>query len=67
MDDSSYRQNFDLDKNNEIHYHGWREHLQMSNIAKFFCELLYNEENNFILDSFSFLVQKPYLAQETYY
>jgi hypothetical protein len=31
MDDSSYRRNFDLDK----------EHLEMSNIAKFGYELLY--------------------------
>jgi uncharacterized membrane protein YqiK len=40
MDDSSYRRNFDLDKKNEIHYHSWKEHLKMSKIAKFGCELL---------------------------
>jgi hypothetical protein len=33
MDDSSYRRNF-------THYHSWREHLKMSKIAKFGCELL---------------------------
>jgi hypothetical protein len=44
MDDSSYGRNFDLDKKNEIHYHGWKEHLKMSKIAKFGCELLQNEE-----------------------
>ena len=29
MDDCSYRRNFDLDKENEIHYHScpWKEHL----------------------------------------
>jgi hypothetical protein len=40
MDDSSYTRNFDLDKKNEIHYHSWKEHLKMSKIAKFGCELL---------------------------
>ena len=40
MNDSSYRRNFDLDKKNEIHYHSWKEHLKMSKIAKFGCELL---------------------------
>jgi hypothetical protein len=40
MDDSSYRRNFDLDKKNEIHYHSWKEHLKMSEIALFVCELL---------------------------
>jgi hypothetical protein len=45
MDDSSYRRNSDLDKKNEIHYHSWKEHLKMSKIAKFGCELLWNEEN----------------------
>jgi hypothetical protein len=40
MDDSSYRGNFDLDKKNEIHYHSWKEHLEMNTIAKFGCELL---------------------------
>jgi hypothetical protein len=41
----SYRRNFDLDKNNESHYHSWKEHLKMNKIAKYGCELLYNEEN----------------------
>jgi hypothetical protein len=40
MDDSNYRRNFDLDRKNEIHYHSWKEHLKMSKIAKFGCELL---------------------------
>ena len=40
MDDSSYGRNFDLDKKNETHYHSWNEHLKMSKIAKFGCELL---------------------------
>jgi hypothetical protein len=40
MDDSSYRQNFDLDKNETITVYSWREHLKMSTIAKFGCELL---------------------------
>ena len=40
MDDSSYGQNFDLDKKNEIQYHSWKEHLKMSKIAKFGCKLL---------------------------
>jgi hypothetical protein len=40
MDDSSYRRSFDLDKKNEIHYHSWKEHLKMSKIAKFGCEML---------------------------
>jgi hypothetical protein len=40
MDDSSYRRNFDIDKKNESHYHSWKEHLKMSKIAKFGCELL---------------------------
>ena len=43
MDDSSYRRNFDLDKKNEIHYHSWKEHFNISKIAKFGCELLYND------------------------
>jgi hypothetical protein len=29
-----------IDKKNEIHYHTWREHLKMSEIAKFGYELL---------------------------
>ena len=41
MDDSSCRQNFDLDKKNETHYHSWKEHLKMSKIAKFGCVLTY--------------------------
>jgi hypothetical protein len=44
MDDSSYKYkwNFDLDKKNETItiYHSWKEHLKMSKIAKFGCELL---------------------------
>ena len=40
MDDSGKRRNFDLSKFNEIHYHSWKEHLKMSKIAKFCCELL---------------------------
>ena len=40
MDDSSYRRNFDLGKNDENHYHSWKERLKMSKIAKFGCELL---------------------------
>jgi hypothetical protein len=40
MGDSSYRRNFDLRKNNKIHHHSWKEHLKMSKIAKFGCELL---------------------------
>ena len=40
MDDSSYRRNFDLDKKNENHYHSWKEHLKMSKMAKFGCEML---------------------------
>jgi hypothetical protein len=40
MDDSRYRLNFHLDKKNEIHYHSWKEHLKMSKIAKFGCEML---------------------------
>jgi hypothetical protein len=39
-DDSSYRRSFDPDNKNEIHYHSWKEHLKMSEIAKFGCELL---------------------------
>ena len=40
MDDYSWRRNFDLDRKNENHYHSWKEHLKMSTIAKFGCELL---------------------------
>ena len=40
MHDSTCRRNFDLDKKNEIHYHSWKEHLKMSTITKFDCELL---------------------------
>jgi hypothetical protein len=40
MGDASYRRHFDLDKRNEIHYHSWKEHLKISQIAKFGCELL---------------------------
>jgi hypothetical protein len=40
IDDSSYRWNFILDKKNKIRYHSWKEHLKMSKIAKFGCELL---------------------------
>ena len=40
IDDSSYRWNFILDKKNKICYHSWKEHLKMSKIAKFGCELL---------------------------
>jgi hypothetical protein len=40
MDYPGYRQNFDLDKKNEVHYHSWKEHLKMSKIATFGCELL---------------------------
>ena len=35
MGDSSYRRHFDLDKENKNH--SWKEHLKMSNIAKFGC------------------------------
>jgi hypothetical protein len=37
---SSYRQNFDLGKNNNIHHHSWKEHVKISKIAKFGCEML---------------------------
>jgi hypothetical protein len=41
MDDSGYRQNFDLDKKNEIHPTiAGKSILMMSKIAKFGCELL---------------------------
>jgi hypothetical protein len=39
MDDSSYRLNFDLGKKNEIHHRNWKEHLKISKIAKFGCEI----------------------------
>jgi hypothetical protein len=45
MDDSSYRLNFDQGKKNEIQHHSQKEHLRMSKIAKFGCELLQNDEN----------------------
>ena len=40
MDDSSYGRNFDQDKKNEIQYHSWKEHPNMSKNAKFGCKLL---------------------------
>jgi hypothetical protein len=40
MDDSSYKKNFDLDKNDETITIAGKEHLKMSKIAKFGCELL---------------------------
>jgi hypothetical protein len=39
MDDSSYRRNFDLDKKNKITT-ARNEHVKMSKISKFGCELL---------------------------
>jgi menaquinone-dependent protoporphyrinogen IX oxidase len=40
MDNSSYIQNFDLGKKNEIHHHSKIEHLKISKFAK----LVANEE-----------------------
>jgi hypothetical protein len=40
MDDSSYRVYFDLGKRNKIHHHSWKEHVKISEIAKFGCEML---------------------------
>ncbi len=39
MDDSSYRLNFDLGKN-EIHHYSYEEQLKISKIAKFGREML---------------------------
>ena len=36
----AYKQNFDLNKTNEIHCHSWKEHVEISKITKFGCELL---------------------------
>jgi hypothetical protein len=41
----AHKQNFDLNKTNEIHCHSWKEHVEISKITKFGCELLQNEEN----------------------
>jgi hypothetical protein len=40
MDDSSYVLNFGLGKKNELHHHSQIEHLKISKIAKFDCEML---------------------------
>jgi hypothetical protein len=40
MDDSSYRLYFDLGKKNKIHHHSLKEHVKISKIAKFGCEML---------------------------
>ena len=40
MDDSSYIQNFDLGKKNEIHHYSYKEHLKISEIAKFGREIV---------------------------
>ena len=40
IDDSSYRLNFDLGKKNKIHHHSYKEHVKISKIAKFGCEML---------------------------
>jgi hypothetical protein len=40
IDDSSYRLNFDLGKKNKIHHHSYKEHVIISKIAKFGCEML---------------------------
>jgi hypothetical protein len=40
MDDFSYRLNFDLGKKNKIHQHSQKEHVKISKIAKFGCEML---------------------------
>jgi hypothetical protein len=40
MGNSSYRLNFDLGKKNKIH-HNMKEHVKISQIAKFGREMLY--------------------------
>jgi hypothetical protein len=40
MGDSTYGRNFDPDKKNEIQHHTYKEHLKMSKIATFGCEML---------------------------
>ena len=39
-DDSRHRLNFDLCKKNKIHHHSQKEHVKISKIAKFACEIL---------------------------
>jgi hypothetical protein len=40
INDSSYRLNFDPGKKNKIHHHSQKEHVKISKIAKFGCEIL---------------------------
>jgi hypothetical protein len=40
IDLSSYNQNFDLGKSRQIFHHSLKEHDNISNIAKFRCEML---------------------------
>jgi hypothetical protein len=45
IDLSPYNQNFDLGKSRQIFHHSLKEHHKISNIPKFRCEMLENEEN----------------------
>ncbi len=45
MDDSSYGLNFGPDRKNKIHHYIYKEHLRVSEIAKFAREMLQNAEN----------------------
>ena len=45
MGNLHYRPNFNLCKINKIFYHSVKEHLKISRIAKFGCEMLKIEEN----------------------
>ena len=40
-----YRLNFDPGMTNKIFYHSLKEHVKISKIVKFGCEMLYNEKN----------------------
>ena len=45
MGNLHYRPNFNLCKINKIFYHSVKEHVKISRIAKFGCEMLKIEEN----------------------
>jgi hypothetical protein len=40
MDDSSYRLDFDPDKEDEIYHYSLKEHASISKTAKFGCKVL---------------------------
>ena len=66
IDDSSWRLNFDLDKN-KIHHYSQKEHLKISKIANFGREMLQNAGNIALQISqilYTFVIRAPLSAQK---